>query len=96
MRVVRIVFGVTAFLCLIPVFVLIGVSLVANHYGCRVHEGFATPCIAGNTDIGETLYALGMSGWLLIVTIPLLACLAIVWIIVEVVNLVRSRAATKA
>lgn len=96
MRVVRIIFGIAAFLCLIPVFLLTGVSLVANHYGCRVHEGFATPCIAGNTDIGESLYALGMSGWLLIVTIPIFSCLAIIWVVVEVINLVRNRMATKA
>jgi hypothetical protein len=96
MRIFRILFAIAVFLCLIPVFLLTGVSLVANHYGCRVHEGFATPCIAGNTDIGGTLYAFGMSGWLLIVTIPVLACLAVAWIIVEVTNLVRSRMAGKA
>ena len=46
-------------------------STIANHNGCRLHEGFSNPCIVFSIDIGGLLYFMGNLGWLGVVTIPL-------------------------
>jgi hypothetical protein len=44
---------------------------IANHYGCDLDEGSIHPCIVNGNDIGDTLYTLGVLGWLALGTIPL-------------------------
>jgi hypothetical protein len=44
---------------------------VANACGCALDEGSAHPCIVAGMDVGGVLYALGMMGWLGILTTPL-------------------------
>jgi predicted permease len=44
---------------------------IANHYGCDLDEGSVHPCIVNGQDIGDTLYTLGVLGWLALGTIPL-------------------------
>jgi hypothetical protein len=40
-------------------------------YGCELHEGFVNPCIIFGADRGELLYALGVMGWFMLVTLPI-------------------------
>lgn len=44
---------------------------IAHRHGCTLHEGFANPCLIGGVDFGETLYTMGVLGWLALVTLPL-------------------------
>jgi hypothetical protein len=52
---------------------VIGVAVagsIATANGCTLNEGQAHPCIVNGVDWGETLYALGVMGWFMLVTIP--------------------------
>jgi hypothetical protein len=77
--------------CLSPVAALTYVAYMANRYGCTVHEGFVNPCIVEGVDIGARLYALGMTGWLLLATLPVFVAVAALWIVVEVARWVAAR-----
>jgi hypothetical protein len=44
-----------------------GIALAA---GCTLNESGAHPCRVFGSDIGETLYAMGVMGFLAIATIP--------------------------
>ena len=44
---------------------------IANRYGCQLDEGSVHPCVVNGSDIGETLYTMGVLGWLALGTIPL-------------------------
>lgn len=73
---------------------------IADANGCVLHEGFANPCVINGTDQGETLYTMGMLGWLAIGTLPVaLTAAGIYLVIVIVVTLIltlrkRSQQAT--
>jgi hypothetical protein len=44
-----------------------GIALAA---GCTLNEAGAHPCVVFGSDLGETLYAMGVMGFLAIATIP--------------------------
>jgi hypothetical protein len=52
---------------------------IASWNGCTLHEGFVNPCVVNGRDVGETLYAMGVMGWFMLVTIPLGLLAFIVW-----------------
>jgi hypothetical protein len=74
-------FGIVFLIILLAVSPMIPVAVagtIAEINGCTLHEGFANPCVVNGRDLGETLYAMGMMGWLAIATLPLgLAALAV-------------------
>ncbi|WP_460274874.1 hypothetical protein [Celeribacter sp. ULVN23_4] len=76
-------------LCLAPIPALIWVSWFAERHGCRVDEAGVYPCIVNGHDWGGTLAGLGMTGWLLLLTLPLAALLALALVILIVVDLIR-------
>lgn len=43
---------------------------VADAHGCTLNEGSVHPCVIGGWDAGELLYAFGVMGWLMLVTVP--------------------------
>lgn len=55
---------------LAPIASVVACGLIANAYGCRVDEGSAHPCVINGTDYGETFYAMGVLGWLMLLTLP--------------------------
>ncbi|MGH8669493.1 MAG: hypothetical protein ACREUH_09685 [Burkholderiales bacterium] len=58
---------------------------VAKANKCALHEGFINPCVMFGVDIGGLLYAMGVSMWLLFLSVPVgaLGLLAgIVWFII--------------
>lgn len=57
---------------LFPVPILFFASWFAETHGCTVNEGGIYPCIVNGVDWGETLALMGMSGWLLIATLPIM------------------------
>jgi hypothetical protein len=56
---------------LAPVASVVIASLLANAHNCRLDEGSVHPCLIAGADWGETLYTLGVLGWLMLVTLPL-------------------------
>jgi hypothetical protein len=63
---------------------------IANNYGCDLDEGSVHPCIVNGNDIGDTLYTLGVLGWLALGTIPLgLIAISIYLVCVSLFYLVR-------
>jgi hypothetical protein len=54
-----------------PMILVIIAGTIATVNGCRLDEGSVNPCVVFGRDMGETLYAMGVMGWFMIVTIPL-------------------------
>ncbi|WP_299042792.1 hypothetical protein [uncultured Tateyamaria sp.] len=57
-------------ICAAPLVSAAIAGTVAHAYDCTLHEGFVTPCVIGGVDWGGTLYAMGVMGWLLLITVP--------------------------
>jgi hypothetical protein len=76
-----------AFLPLISVAIA---GSIAQANGCQLDEGSVHPCVVNGTDMGETLYAMGVMGWLMLATIPLgLGAAAIYLIVVGAFYIIR-------
>lgn len=75
----------------LPVFGLMTMTILADAFGCRVDEGSIHPCPAFGTDIGGTLYTLGMSGWLMLFTFPVGAIILAVYTLLAVGEWLYSR-----
>ena len=43
---------------------------IASANGCQLDEGSVHPCVVRGADMGETLYAMGVMGWFMLVTVP--------------------------
>ncbi len=59
---------------------------IANAHGCKVDEGSVHPCIIGGHDYGELLYALGVLGWLMLVTLLGGLFAFVIWLIVLILH----------
>jgi hypothetical protein len=69
---------------------------IASANGCQLDEGSVHPCIVNGRDIGETLYTMGVMGWLMLATIPLGLGLALAYVIlVAAFYLVRRTARSR-
>ena len=53
-----------------PVLSVMIASAVASRYGCRLDESQAHTCLVGGWDAGATLYAMSVSAWFALVTLP--------------------------
>jgi hypothetical protein len=63
---------------------------IANYYGCDLDEGSIHPCVVNGQDIGDTLYTLGVLGWLALGTLPLgLIAIGVYLAIIFIFYLVR-------
>jgi hypothetical protein len=91
MRLFRIVVLVGLLASVAPLLAMVAAGLTADHFGCRLHEGFVNPCVIGGRDYGETLYNMAMMGWLMLFTLPYGVGLLLVWAVTEIVRLVRLR-----
>lgn len=73
-----------------PIISAMVAGTIADRYGCDLDEGSIHPCIVNGEDIGDTLYTLGVLGWLALATIPLgMIALAVYIIGVAIFYLVR-------
>ena len=68
-----------------PIISVIVAGWIANANGCALNEGSINPCVVNGTDIGGTLYTLGVMGWLMLATIPLGGLALLVWLIVAAI-----------
>ena len=84
---------IAALLCTIvgaaPLVVSGTAQAIADAHGCRLDEGSAHVCRVAGSDWGGTLYAMGVMGWLSLVTIWLLLLAVPIWIAWFVVVVVR-------
>ena len=86
MRVFRIFAVIVILLCLTPLASMAAAEVTAWFYGCRLDLAATHPCMAGGSDIGPTLMTMGMMGWFLMTTLPVLLATAVLWVIVEIVR----------
>ncbi len=86
-----IVVAVIVLIGIAPVLSVVIASTVASANGCELHEGFANPCVIGGIDFGDTLYAMGVTGWLALVTLPLAALLGVAYVVFVAIALLWRR-----
>jgi hypothetical protein len=79
--------------CLAPALAMGVAQAIASFNGCELDLASAKPCIVGGTDIGETLLTLGMLGYFLFATMPVLVGAVGLWVVVEIVRWIASRRA---
>lgn len=91
MRWLRIAFVLGLLVCFAPIGSVIAAAWIAERHGCVLHEGFVNPCVVNGKDIGETLYAMGVMGWLMLATLPIAALLVLAWIAIEIIIAIRRR-----
>ena len=75
----------------LPLLNVIVSSAVANALGCRLDEASIYPCPFLGIDLGVLLGIMGVTGWFMLVTLPLLALLLPVWLAAAIWALVRWR-----
>jgi hypothetical protein len=76
---------------LAPLISVMIAGTIAEANGCTLHEGFVNPCLVNGTDMGETLYAMGVMGWFMLATIPLGAMALVAWLVILVIHLIARR-----
>jgi hypothetical protein len=92
------ILAVIIVLAIAPVVVAVVSGNIAAAHGCAVDEGSVHPCLIGGTDYGELFYTLGVSGWLMLATIPLGFGAVVILLVVLLIHLAtfRRRARTAA
>lgn len=87
-----VVLAVIVVLAALPVLSVTVAGVVASANGCRLDEGAAHPCLIAGADYGDTLYTLGVLGWLMLASLPLGVIAVVVWAVVLGMHLfARSR-----
>ncbi|WP_417257716.1 hypothetical protein [Celeribacter sp.] len=64
-------FSLGILICLSPLAAVLWSSFFAARHGCRLDEAGSYPCIVNGHDWGGTLGSAFISGWYLIVTLPM-------------------------
>jgi len=85
-------------LSLLPVYNIWWSSRFAEKHGCVLHEGFVNPCVVDGVDHGTRLANAFVSGWLMLLTLPValvLGVILIIFIIIDLVGIVRRRKARR-
>jgi hypothetical protein len=86
MRVFRILMSIVVLACLTPLFSMVAAEVTARIFGCDLSLAATHPCMAFGTDIGSNLLTMGMMGWFLMTTLPVMLGVVILWIVVEIVR----------
>ena len=73
-----------------PMVVTMIAAAIANGHGCRLDEGDAYPCVILGRDWGGTLYAMGMTFWLELLTFWLVP-VGVVALVIGFIRRWRSR-----
>ena len=76
-----------------PALSLVAAGLAATALGCQLDEGSVHPCLLGGVDLGNTLYAGAVLGWLMLVTWPGVLVAMLIWLVILVRVLLWHRAA---
>jgi hypothetical protein len=68
-----------------PLIVSLSAGAIANANGCTLHEGFVNPCVINGKDWGETLYTMGVLGWIALGTLPIALGAAFLYLVIVIV-----------
>ena len=71
---------------LLPLASVLTAASIAQANGCALDEGSVHPCMVGGSDWGETLYGMGVMGWLMLVSILAGGGAFIVWLIILIIH----------
>jgi hypothetical protein len=96
MRVFRALMAILLLVCLLPLISMAVAESIAQLNGCTLDLAAVHPCIVGGKDIGQTLLTLGMMGWFLFATMPGVAAVIVVWILVEVIAWLKRTSSSQA
>ena len=80
------VFAVLVIFTILPIVSVVIASSIAESHGCALDEGSVHPCLVNGADWGETLYTMGVLGWLMLATLPLGGGALLVWLIIVVIH----------
>lgn len=97
MRLIKIILIVTVVLLLSfsPIIISLVAGYIANTNNCNLHEGFVNPCVINGQDYGETLYAMGVTGWLVFATAPIGIFLLVIFpFILKLIRYIRAKYAS--
>ena len=81
-----------------PLISVILSTSIAESAGCNIHEGNANTCLILGVDVGRTLYAMFLAGWLSFVTLPVGLGLLVLWLVVALImwrRRIKDRAVAK-
>lgn len=87
--------AIITFIAAAPILSVVVSGVVASALHCPLDEGSIHPCFYHGRDIGSTLYTLGVLGWLMLFTIPVLFVSLLGWIGVAIVWITRRRASRR-
>jgi hypothetical protein len=93
MRTFRTVGAILLLLGLAPLMSMAAAEFIAQVNGCKLDLTGGHPCIVGGQDIGHALLTLGMMGYFLFATLPAVAAIVGLWVVVELIAFVRRRTA---
>jgi hypothetical protein len=82
--------GVIVLLAAAPVISVFLAAGISNLLGCALNEGGGSPCQLMGIDLGNTLSAMFIFGWLAIDTLPLGAAAFLLWLVVAVIAFIVS------
>lgn len=77
--------------CLLPLVGVVAATWFAQWHGCALHEGFSNPCVVNGVDYGETLSTLFVSGWFMLMTMPVAFILVIILGVMGLRDMIRRR-----
>lgn len=86
-------YGAIVLWMFLPVIPVVIAGAIASFFGAQLDEGNVHPCIVLGRDIGGILYAMGMMGWLGLVTFPsgfLALVLLTVGVVVDAIRATRA------
>jgi uncharacterized membrane protein len=86
MRFFRMLMGLLILACLVPPLVLLAATLIARGAGCDIDPDVPVQCGILGGNYGDILYAMGHFGWYAVETLPILAALLAVWLLIETVR----------
>ena len=64
------VYVVIALLGLLPLLTAMLAGAIANCAKCQLSEASVGPCVIAGKDVGKLLYAMFVSGWFSLITLP--------------------------
>ncbi len=76
-------------ICALPIVLAFAATVIGGLLGCSVNEGGSPTCLFMGIDISGVLTNLFIMHWFGMITLPIAALLVVVWILVEIVNLIR-------
>ncbi len=83
---------VATILSFAPLASVVIAGATAASLGCRLDEGSTHPCVLAGVDLGDTLYAMGVVGWLMLVTWPGMLLTLLCWVALLIRAMIQRRA----